>query len=46
MDSYAIELQALEDYRNFSAITIQRYYRGWIVRLQQARQVSMQKLGG
>jgi hypothetical protein len=39
VDSYAVELQALEDYRNFSATTIQRCYRGWICRAKAERQV-------
>ncbi|WIA22348.1 hypothetical protein OEZ85_004660 [Tetradesmus obliquus] len=42
LDSYAVELQALEDYRNFSATTIQRYYRGWICRAKAARQKNTQ----
>jgi len=37
--SYEVELQAIEDYRRFAALTIQRFYRGWIVRLHRSRQV-------
>jgi hypothetical protein len=37
--AFELELQAIEDYRRFAACTIQRYYRGWIVRLHRARQV-------
>lgn len=36
--SYEVELQAIEDYRRFAALTIQRFYRGWIVRLHRSRQ--------
>lgn len=35
----AISIKCLEDYRRFAALTIQRYYRGWIVRLHKSRQV-------
>lgn len=35
-----VELQAIEDYRRFAALTIQRYTRGWLVRLRRARRVS------
>lgn len=37
--AFEVELQAIEDYRRFAALTIQRYYRGWIVRLQKSRKV-------
>jgi hypothetical protein len=37
--AFEVELQAIEDYRRFAALTIQRYYRGWIVRLHKSRQV-------
>lgn len=37
--NFEVELQAIEDYRRFAALTIQRYYRGWIVRLHRARKV-------
>lgn len=36
-----VQLQAIEDYRRFAAVTIQRYCRGWIVRLHKARQVAV-----
>lgn len=39
--SFEVELQAIKDYRRFAALTIQRYYRGWIVRLHRARKVCM-----
>jgi hypothetical protein len=40
--NFEVELQAIEDYRRFAAVTIQRYYRGWIVRLHRARKVCTQ----
>ncbi|KAF6254812.1 hypothetical protein COO60DRAFT_1703123 [Scenedesmus sp. NREL 46B-D3] len=43
LDAYAVELQALEDYRSFSATTIQRYYRGWLCRARAARQKDAQR---
>jgi hypothetical protein len=38
--NFEVELQAIEDYRRFAAQTIQRHFRGWIVRLHRARKVS------
>lgn len=38
--NFQVELQAIEDYRRFAVVTIQRYARGWLVRLRRARRVS------
>jgi hypothetical protein len=38
-DGYAEELQAIEDYRRFAVLTIQRFWRGHAVRQRQRRQV-------
>jgi hypothetical protein len=42
--NFQVELQAIEDYRRFAALTIQRYVRGWLVRLRRARRVSARVL--
>lgn len=38
-EGYAVELQAIEDYRGFAILTIQRFWRGHAVRLRLRRQV-------
>jgi len=40
-DAYAIELKALEDYRKFACLTIQRFWRGFAVRAGLRREVRL-----
>lgn len=42
--SFKVEMRALEDYRSFAALTIQRFWRGGRVRLKMRRQVRSKRV--